>query len=62
MALGVNEAFPYAMFVHAEHPEDIEPHHLQRTVVLVDSVMNSGKTVATHPPVPLMGMPGHILS
>ncbi|CAM6002791.1 unnamed protein product [Sphagnum balticum] len=45
MALGVNEAFPCAMFVHAKHPEDIEPHHLQRTVVLVDSVVNSGKTV-----------------
>jgi hypothetical protein len=43
MALGVNEAFPYAMFVHAEHPEDIEPHHLQRTVVLVDSVMNAAR-------------------
>jgi uracil phosphoribosyltransferase/phosphoserine phosphatase/adenylate kinase len=48
MALGVNEAFPSAMFVHAKRPEDIEPHHLlqQRTVVLVDSVVNSGKTVA----------------
>ncbi|PMD32832.1 hypothetical protein L207DRAFT_440266 [Hyaloscypha variabilis F] len=47
MAFGVNEAFPSAMFVHAKHPEDIEPHHLlqQRTVVLVDSVVNSGKTV-----------------
>jgi uracil phosphoribosyltransferase/phosphoserine phosphatase/adenylate kinase len=47
MAFGVNEAFPSAMFVHAKRPEDIEPHHLlqQRTVVLVDSVVNSGKTV-----------------
>lgn len=47
MAFGVNEAFPCAMFVHAKRPEDIEPHHLLqlRTVVLVDSVVNSGKTV-----------------
>ena len=47
MALGVNEAFPSAMFVHAKRPEDIELHHLlqQRTVLLVDSVVNSGKTV-----------------
>ena len=48
MALGVNEAFPLAMFVHASRPEDVMLHHLQgqRTVVLVDSVVNSGKTVA----------------
>jgi len=47
MAFGVNEAFPTAMFVHAKNPEDIEPHHIsqQRTVVLVDSVVDSGKTV-----------------
>ena len=47
MAFGVNEAFPTAMFVHAKNPEDIEPHHIsqQRTVVLVDSVVNSGKTI-----------------
>ncbi|KAH6664455.1 uracil phosphoribosyltransferase-domain-containing protein [Halenospora varia] len=47
MAFGVNEAFPCAMFVHAKRPEDIEPSHLlqQRTIVLVDSVVNSGKTV-----------------
>jgi uracil phosphoribosyltransferase len=49
MAFGVNEAFPNAMFVHAKHPEDIQPHHLlqQRTVVLVDSVVNSGKTIVS---------------
>lgn len=48
MALGVNEALPLAMFVHASHPDDIMLHHLQEqlTVVLVDSVVNSGKTVA----------------
>jgi uracil phosphoribosyltransferase/adenylate kinase len=47
MALGVNEAFPLAMFVHASRPDDIMLHHLQgqRTVMLVDSVVNSGKTV-----------------
>ena len=47
MALGVNDAFPLAMFVHASVPEDIMLHHLQGqlTLVLVDSVVNSGKTV-----------------
>ncbi|KAG0636937.1 uracil phosphoribosyltransferase-domain-containing protein [Tuber brumale] len=47
MALGVNDALPRAMFVHAKRPEDIEPNHLlrQHTVVLVDSVVNSGTTV-----------------
>ncbi|KAF2022606.1 uracil phosphoribosyltransferase [Setomelanomma holmii] len=47
MALGVNDAFPLAMFVHASCPEDIKLHHLQEhgAVVLVDSVLNSGKTV-----------------
>ncbi|TVY17589.1 hypothetical protein LARI1_G005524 [Lachnellula arida] len=47
MASGVNEAFPLAMFVHAKQPGDILPHHLpeQGTVVLVDSVINSGKSV-----------------
>lgn len=47
MAFGINEAFPTAMFIHAKRPQDIEHHHIsqQRTVVLVDSVVNSGKTV-----------------
>ncbi|KAK7432873.1 hypothetical protein QQZ08_000736 [Neonectria magnoliae] len=47
MALGVNEAFPLVMFIHAACPADIKPHHVQqqRTLVLVDSVVNSGKTV-----------------
>lgn len=47
MALGVNDAFPLAMFVHSSRPNDIKLHHLQgqRTLVLVDSVINSGKTV-----------------
>jgi uracil phosphoribosyltransferase/adenylate kinase/phosphoserine phosphatase len=47
MALGVNEAFPLATFVHASCPGDIKDHHLQGqlTIVLVDSVVNSGKTI-----------------
>ncbi|GAB1313714.1 hypothetical protein MFIFM68171_03924 [Madurella fahalii] len=47
MAFGVNDALPLAMFVHARQPDDLESHHLQRqrTVVLVDSVVNNGRTV-----------------
>lgn len=47
MALGVNDALPLAMFVHASRPDDIMLHHLQgqSTVLLVDSVVSSGKTV-----------------
>lgn len=47
MAFGVNDAFPFAMFVHASDPDDLKFHHLQGqlTVVLVDSVVNTGKTV-----------------
>ncbi|KAH8722702.1 uracil phosphoribosyltransferase-domain-containing protein [Phaeosphaeriaceae sp. PMI808] len=47
MALGVNDALPLAMFIHANRPEDVKLHHLQNqsTVVLVDSVVNSGKSV-----------------
>lgn len=47
MASGVNNAFPLAMFLHAHQPEDVEHHYLQgqRQVVLVDSVVNTGKTI-----------------
>lgn len=47
MAFGVNEAFPQASFVHAKHAADLKAEHLQgqETVVLVDSVVNSGKSV-----------------
>ncbi|KAH0566009.1 hypothetical protein GP486_000600 [Trichoglossum hirsutum] len=47
VAYGVNDVFPLAMFVHASRPDDIKLHHLegQSTLVLVDSVVNSGKTV-----------------
>lgn len=47
MAQGVSDAFPRAMFIHAGGPDDIKLHHLkgQLTLVLVDSVVNSGKSV-----------------
>lgn len=47
MAQGVNDAFPRAMFVHASNPDDIKHHHVleQNTVILVDSVVNTGKSV-----------------
>jgi uracil phosphoribosyltransferase len=47
MAFGVNDAFPLAMFVHAKDREDLKEHHLKgrSTVILVDSVVNNGKTV-----------------
>ena len=47
MALGVNDAFPLAMFVHANDPGDIKLHHLegQTALILVDSVINTGKTI-----------------
>ncbi|ESZ91850.1 uracil phosphoribosyltransferase [Sclerotinia borealis F-4128] len=47
MALGINDAFPLAMFLHAHDPEDVMAKHLQgqSTIVLVDSVINNGKTI-----------------
>lgn len=47
MASGINDVFPLAMYVHARHPDDVKLHHLQgqTQVLLVDSVVNSGKTV-----------------
>lgn len=47
MAFGVNDAFPLAMFLHASCPEDIAPDVVsgKLTVILVDSVVNSGKSV-----------------
>jgi uracil phosphoribosyltransferase/adenylate kinase/phosphoserine phosphatase len=46
MAFGVSDVFPMAMFVHASQPDEIKLHQLQnqRTVFLVDSVIDSGKT------------------
>ncbi|KAJ5577634.1 uncharacterized protein N7459_006598 [Penicillium hispanicum] len=47
MALGINDTFPLAMFLHARTPEDITPDYLSGrfTILLVDSVVNSGNTV-----------------
>ncbi|KAF7561252.1 hypothetical protein G7046_g2879 [Stylonectria norvegica] len=47
MALGVSDALPLAQFLHAKEPEHVTAAHLhgQRAVVLVDSVVNSGKSV-----------------
>ena len=47
MAFGINSAFPLAMLVHATKPSEIKTHHLQKrhNVLLVDSVVNSGKSV-----------------
>ena len=47
MASSVNDAFPLAMFVHASDADDIRLHHLrgQLTVILVDSIVNTGKTI-----------------
>lgn len=48
MARGVWESFPKASFLHVKSPEDIKPHHVQGkvTIILGDSVINSGETVA----------------
>jgi len=48
MAFGVHDAMPLAMFMHAKLVAEVKPHHLKglRTVVLVDSVINSGKSIA----------------
>ncbi|KAB5533371.1 uracil phosphoribosyltransferase-domain-containing protein [Coniochaeta sp. 2T2.1] len=47
MAFGVSASFPLAMFVHAKEPEDLRADHVrgQSNVILVDSVVNNGKTV-----------------
>ncbi|QKX58198.1 uncharacterized protein TRUGW13939_05319 [Talaromyces rugulosus] len=47
MALGINDVFPLAMFLHARISEDIKEHHLEGivNVILVDSVVNTGKSV-----------------
>ncbi|KAF5350833.1 hypothetical protein D9757_013532 [Collybiopsis confluens] len=48
MARGVNKVLSAAMSLHAKSPDDLEGRHLegQETVILVDSVINSGKSVA----------------
>ncbi|KAK5634803.1 hypothetical protein RRF57_010516 [Xylaria bambusicola] len=47
MAFGVSDALPEAMFIHANGPKDVLVQHLdgRHSVILVDSVVNSGKTV-----------------
>ncbi|KAI1009573.1 hypothetical protein LB504_003064 [Fusarium proliferatum] len=47
MAFGVSEVFPQAMFIHASTAGDVKMHHVQgqTNVILVDSVVNSGKSV-----------------
>lgn len=47
MAQGVNDIFPLAMFVHAKEPTDLKCHHVagREAILLVDSVVNSGKSV-----------------
>ncbi|TPX18978.1 uncharacterized protein E0L32_011371 [Thyridium curvatum] len=47
LALGVSDMLARAMFVHATSPADVKHDHVQgqATVVLVDSVINTGKTL-----------------
>lgn len=47
MASGVSRVFPRAMYVHVKVPQDLQLHHLedQQHVVLVDSVVNTGKSI-----------------
>ena len=47
MARGIHDAFPKASFLHAKAPEDITGKRLQGqlAVILVDSVINNGKTM-----------------
>ncbi|KAF4592441.1 uracil phosphoribosyltransferase [Ophiocordyceps camponoti-floridani] len=47
MAFGINDVFQQAMFFHADSASDVDEEHLRgrRTVILVDSVVNTGKTL-----------------
>lgn len=47
LAMGVNDAFPLAMFVHAKNPSDLLPDQMKekKVIMLIDSVVNSGKTI-----------------
>ncbi|CAI6342424.1 unnamed protein product [Periconia digitata] len=49
MAFGVSEAFPEAKFLHASEPSDLKTKLLASTrrIILVDSVINSGATIAS---------------
>ncbi|KAI7194713.1 hypothetical protein KC363_g1941 [Hortaea werneckii] len=48
MAFGVSEAFPKAVFHHAKEPEEVLKKHLDgmKAVILVDAVINEGRTIA----------------
>ncbi|KAM3420270.1 hypothetical protein BST61_g3557 [Cercospora zeina] len=50
MAFGVHDALPQAKFLHASQPSDIKLGHIQgqENIVVVDSVINSGKSIADH--------------
>ncbi|KAK5310822.1 hypothetical protein LTR70_009212 [Exophiala xenobiotica] len=45
MVLGISDAMPSAMFLHAKDPADLKPEHVNQrhTVVVVDSVINTGR-------------------
>ncbi|KAJ7077392.1 uracil phosphoribosyltransferase-domain-containing protein [Mycena belliarum] len=68
MALGVYKALPLAMFVHAKQPGELTHEHVRgrETIVLVDSVVNSGKSIdefvahirALHPTVRIVVVAG----
>ncbi|ENH67423.1 hypothetical protein FOC1_g10010695 [Fusarium oxysporum f. sp. cubense race 1] len=47
MAFGISDVFPQVMFVHASSADDVNKHHVQgqSNVILVGSVINSGKSV-----------------
>ena len=47
MAFGISEIFTLASFIHANSPTDILDEHLKgrSAIILVDSVINSGKTM-----------------
>ncbi|EXU96518.1 phosphoribosyl transferase domain protein [Metarhizium robertsii] len=47
MALGISNTLLSAVFIYAKIPDDITKYHLngQKTVILVDSVINSGRTI-----------------
>ncbi|GLB07490.1 hypothetical protein AtubIFM57258_002831 [Aspergillus tubingensis] len=47
MANGVNEVFPTAQLLHAKLPQDVKRENLEGivTVILIDSVVNSGKSI-----------------
>jgi uracil phosphoribosyltransferase/phosphoserine phosphatase/adenylate kinase len=50
MAFGVHDAMPTAAFLHSKEPHDIKAEHLKgrKTIILVDSVINEGRSVAKH--------------